>query len=594
MNKLISISLLLYYFFLSTYTFAQDNWVLNMISPGEVYGYSLAPTEDGNYIFSVGASAGFGSGLEAGSYLVEVDPVGEIIGMNKYRDTVYSSYFPRVLDAPDGGYLITTRNEVLKLNDNFEEEWSTSVDIGSGIGQPGVIVKKTSDGNYLLTGIRSPTGATYVIRKLDPDFNVIWNIETDYPIGARDVIELSNGDFIGILGPFVTKIDSDGTILWETELEEMQGQDLEIFADPNGGFGALSTADPSVGVNYYKIDENGLLEFSVPVFPPFSDVVSVGPYGVDDGIIFSGQISNLVEPGTSVFLGKIDWNGLLVWQNQFEAFPGIGEFGSDLYVNSEDEIFGMARSNFPPKLSMFKATPSGQVLPFRISGNIAFDTSEDCLIDSVEQNIENWIVGADDGNTILYGLTDETGTYQMDAEAGDYTISVYPPNSLWNSCFDQVPINLSESTPDTIIDIPVQATIDCPVLVVNTSFPIARPCFDNNVFYVEYCNEGSITAADAYIEIEMDSTLSVVSSTIPLTANINNVLTFDLNDVAVGECGSFQIVFMVDCDTEMGETLCLSSQVYPSDSCIVASNQWNGAFVEVELDCVPNRKHRSC
>lgn len=328
------------------------------------------------------------------------------------------------------------------------------------------------------------------------------------------------------------------------------------------------------------------MEFSVPLFLPFTGVVSVGPYGVDDGIIFSGQIDNLVGPGTSVLLAKINWNGLLVWQNQFEVYPDDSEFGFALYVNSEGEIFGLIKTSWPSQLSMFKATPSGQVLPFSISGIIAFDTSEDCLIDTLEANMENWIVGADDGNNIQYSLTDETGAYQIEAEEGDYTVSVYPPNSLWDPCFDQLPVSLSESTPDTIVDIPVQAVIECPVLVVNTNFPIARPCFDNNAFYVQYCNEGSLTADDAYIEIEIDSSLSVVSSAIPLVSEINNVITLKLNDVAVGECGSFQIVFMVDCEIEMGQTLCLSSHIYPDDSCIPTGSQWNGAFVEVEMNCV--------
>ncbi len=556
-----------------------------MIAPGEVHGYGLTATDDGNFIFYAGASAGFGSGLEAGSYIVKVDPTGSIVWMNKFSDTIFSLYKSSILEAPDGGYLIKSGGEVFKINDNFEEEWSTTITIGSGTNTATSTIKKTSDGNYLLSGYEQSIGGTHAIRKLDADFNVIWNLETDYPIGVNDVIELSNGDFIGVKNVFVTKLDSEGNIIWESEIVELQSQVLEIFVNPNGGYGLLNIADPSVGTFYYQVDVNGLLEYMVPVYLPF-EIVSVTPFAVDDGIVFSGQINNAVGPGSSVLLAKIDWEGILVWENQFELYPGDSEFGSDIYVNSENEIFGMAKTNNPDQLSMYKASPSGQVLPFRMSGNITFDTSEDCLIDSAEPGLGNWIVGANDGNNVQYRLTDETGAYQIDASEGDYTVSAYPPNSLWEPCFDQIPVSLSESTPDSIINIPIQATTYCPVLAVNTSFPVARPCFDNNVFYVQYCNEGTITATDPYIEIEIDSSLSVVSSTIPLVSNLNNILTFDLNDVAIGECGSFQIVFMVDCDTELGETVCLSSQIYPSDSCIIANDEWDGAFVEVELDCI--------
>lgn len=71
---------------------------------------------------------------------------------------------------------------------------------------------------------------------------------------------------------------------------------------------------------------------------------------------------------------------------------------------------------------------------------------------------------------------------------------------------------------------------------------------DDVGYYIAYSNDGTITASDAYVEVELDEELTYVSSTIP-PSNINgNVYTFQLGDVSSTEFGFFKINTAMACD----------------------------------------------
>lgn len=79
----------------------------------------------------------------------------------------------------------------------------------------------------------------------------------------------------------------------------------------------------------------------------------------------------------------------------------------------------------------------------------------------------------------------------------------------------------------------------CPNLAIQLKAPKG-----NNTFYaISYCNIGDVTAEDSYLEIELDSDLSIIQATYPLLYKSNNVYRFLIGDVDAGECGSmyFQI-----------------------------------------------------
>ena len=124
----------------------------------------------------------------------------------------------------------------------------------------------------------------------------------------------------------------------------------------------------------------------------------------------------------------------------------------------------------------------------------------------------------------------------------------------------------------------------CPYLTVDISTQRLRRCFDNS-FKVDYCNYGTINAQEAFVKIHFDPLININSTSIPITEQEGNNYTFNLGDVEVGECGSFNIQTTVSCESELGQTLCTTAKIYPDSLCAGIPEEWSGANIEVEGVC---------
>lgn len=79
----------------------------------------------------------------------------------------------------------------------------------------------------------------------------------------------------------------------------------------------------------------------------------------------------------------------------------------------------------------------------------------------------------------------------------------------------------------------------CPNLAIQLKAPKG-----NNTFYaISYCNIGDVVAEDSYLEIDIDSDLSITQATYPLHYKSGTTYRFLIGNVDAGECGSmyFQI-----------------------------------------------------
>ena len=132
----------------------------------------------------------------------------------------------------------------------------------------------------------------------------------------------------------------------------------------------------------------------------------------------------------------------------------------------------------------------------------------------------------------------------------------------------------------------VESTFSCTELEATISSGIMRRCFDVP-FYVEVCNNGSLTADDAYAIVTLPTEMEPVSSaTLPFTIVSEDVYRFDLGDLDPLQCISFQLVALNDCDsTVLGQTLCYSVHAYPDTDCQQPVPQWGGASVNVTATC---------
>lgn len=224
-----------------------------------------------------------------------------------------------------------------------------------------------------------------------------------------------------------------------------------------------------------------------------------------------------------------------------------------------------------------------------LKGRVVHDEDESCSLDAGEPGLAGWIVRAEGANDTLYGVTDAQGQYHVGVPIGTYTMSVFVPNALWTICPGGAPVTLSTAG-DTISagDFPVKSAFICPALTVSMGTNKLRRCFSGNFYHVEYCNQGTAAAQDAYVTVALDPFLTVLSSSAPYTDLGSNVLQFDLGTLDIGECGSFNIEVFVNCNAVLGQTHCSQATIYPDTLCVPPNANWSGASLQVSSICNPD------
>ena len=221
----------------------------------------------------------------------------------------------------------------------------------------------------------------------------------------------------------------------------------------------------------------------------------------------------------------------------------------------------------------------------QFTGTVHHDENDDCTLQGGEAGLGGWVITLA-GDRTYYAVTDEDGAFSVLADTGDYTATLAIPSAIWEACANDVAVTLSEANDPEVLDFSMQATADCPSLNVDVSTPFLRRCFDNT-YTVTYCNEGTIPAEDPYLELELDEYLSLESASIGYTPNPDGTYTFDLgDDIEIGDCGSFQFVAYLDCDsTVLGQTHCVTAHIYPDTVCASMAGNWSGASLMVSGQC---------
>ncbi|MEZ4942081.1 MAG: carboxypeptidase-like regulatory domain-containing protein [Saprospiraceae bacterium] len=237
------------------------------------------------------------------------------------------------------------------------------------------------------------------------------------------------------------------------------------------------------------------------------------------------------------------------------------------------------------ELYLIKLGADGKIYPHSLTGQIARDSTFNCVLDAFDPPLEGWAVQATGNGLTQYASSNAAGRYVFsDLDNGNYEIVLTPPSYLWEPCFDTVQLTFTSPAPiaDTL-DFPVQSLYDCPLMEVDIATPFLRRCF-GNTFAVHYCNVGNETADPASVTVLLDPLLTVDSASIPYTQD-GQLLTFDLGVVAAGACGSFKLFTALSCDAELGQTLCVEAHIFPDTICAMNLPNWSGAQVEVSAEC---------
>ena len=309
-----------------TGSYGSDFWIMNIDKFGNIlwqksYGgndfesvYSIQKTLDGGYIVA-GDTTSFGAGHYS-FWVIKIDKNGEIIWQNSYGGDQNDE--PRsIVVTKDNSYVIAGGTELygegykiwlIKIDKNGEIVWQKSYNVNVNYytdNAQDIIL--TSDGGYVIAGytFRGPGDSTVWISRLDSDGNILW--EKSYALGkgewGKSIIETNDGGFLvagytglkktGGIDIWLLKLNASGDIIWQKAYGGDDDEEVySIVATPDGGYiiggNTKSFGAGAWDILLFKIDNSGNIIWQKTFGSEYLDaLVSMVP-AVDGGYIISG------------------------------------------------------------------------------------------------------------------------------------------------------------------------------------------------------------------------------------------------------------------------------------------------------------------
>ncbi len=438
----------------------------------------------------------------------------------------------------------------------------------------------------------------------------------------------------------VVKIDFSGNIIYQIKKEEYRGRVSDIKLIGDKFFFKYSPAAVGPSFNISWIDINGNMAPPTVFLTSFNllqdfisnsagDVVLVGfdyhedtgqePFGralcYDDNwqllwekagwpeLDYATQIrkgtdyipERIIPEGTGwVMAGKIEGPQPAVFMAVLDSLGNIQKL--QVYpinpiwilwvtslIKTWDEGY-LLSYRYGNNINVIKTDTSLIGSPNLISGKVVQDPNLNCLADTTEPVLSGWIIELTNTQDTLFSFANLAGEYVFPADTGAYQLAIRTYNSYWEPCQNNIPLFFAAPNQLDTTNFNLQAAVECPQMEVDICLPFARRCFTNNL-YLNYCNNGTIAADSAWIQVVLDPFMTYVSSQIPVTAIFGDTLVFSLGNVPINTCDQFTIQIYADCDsTQLGQTVCVSAHIYPDTFCVPIP-AWSGAQLAVGGYC---------
>lgn len=301
---------------------------------------------------------------------------------------------------------------------------------------------------------------------------------------------------------------------------------------------------------------------------------------IENGWLMAGIIDAL--PRSSVFLAQLDSDGNIVQCKIYSPLDISGPYCYTLNKTSDRGYLLSFISN--SEINVLKTDSSLMASPNQISGYLVQDINLNCETDTLEPGLPGRILALLSAQDTTFTYTLSNGYYELPADTGSFVLEVRPIGSYWEPCENNIPIYFPGENIFDTIHFNIQPIVECPQMEVDISQSFARRCFDNQL-YINYCNNGTVAADSARLEVILDPLMSYVSSQVPVSAIHGDTLVFDLGTVGVLACDHFQVTIHIDCDSsQLGQTVCVSAHIYPDSICLPVPT-WSGGQLTVGGFC---------
>jgi hypothetical protein len=381
---------------------------------------------------------------------------------------------------------------------------------------------------------------------------------------------------------WMSRLDPDGMFLGDNNLSNFGKETATAMtATADGNVVVAGRVDSSGGFFFMKFNlVAGILWRYDYQMPDQGATINGIVQDANGDLVGAGSLTDSTTMKTYAYLVKISDAGQPIWEKK------VGKTAGDKHINDialwpgGGYLLG-GQSTFQALMALTDV--NGVIYPASVSGNVFRDLDLDCTSSAGDQPLENWTVQVNSATRSYFGKTDALGNYHVDCDSGNLVVHLVTPNAYWGPCTNDVPVYIPYLD-STSVDFAVKALIDCPALTVEHASWRTRSC-DTTNFTVNYCNEGTIAATDAYVDITLDSLFTFLGSGIPADSIGENKLRFPLGTIGVGDCGSFAFSVFVSCDAQIGQTLCSEAHIYPDSICLPQSANWSGAYLTATAQC---------
>lgn len=476
--------------------------------------------------------------------LVKASQSGNII-WSKTFESVSDWMGGKLIQTPDSGYVIInnyypSQPQLLKTDKNGSYVWEKTF-----VNRAPFDVKVDRNGGLILIA-DGTNGSNYLIRT-DSEGNFISeNQLIDGDFGYNQTIQqTSDGGFVfpnNYSGPQVVKCDSLGNVEWTKDFSFDPLHWLTIYA-------VVPTSD-----NGYILTGSTL-----------------------------GRDSINGDSTQSLTVYKLDIKGDTVWTRFFNNSKSWSEAGLNI-VEALDLGYVISGISQGEGL-LLKLDINGNIYVNTISGKLYYDLDGDCIQNSGEEPLINWLVKLEPGNR--YALTDSSGNYSFKVNQGTFTITPVKKNDLWmTDCgagINQVTFNTLFQN-SAANDFPFKAAVVCPLLSVDVATPFFRRCF-TNTYTVSYSNFGTASQDNVQIKISFPQAVIPISSTKPYSQD-GDIYTFEVGTLNAGESGKFYITDSIDCKIPLGTTHCVKALIHPATFCEVPDPAWDKSSIIVNGQCL--------
>jgi hypothetical protein len=370
-----------------------------------------------------------------------------------------------------------------------------------------------------------------------------------YSIKKIDFLGYLEWEKTGLLNSYNCPINESYTVI---------DQDENLYVS----YPVYSSTNQIRGFALVKFDKDGEVKWGKGYHLEYDDEtfrnICFQPHDSTLSVAYSANTSE----GNMPFLLKLDLSGNLIWDKRVGFNRGL--WYNTIFAKSAIDggffLVGLANGSGS---FLIKTNSEGFSVTNQLVGSASVN-QDSCfyLEDNLKSKNAIFEIGDETGYS-FYASIDSAGYFNAVVDTGSYHVTSSSFNGYWSICVDTLFTQFDTLFSKDTLNFILQPEVDCPSMGVTISTPFLRRCFDNTL-YVNYCNEGTIPAQDAYVEITIDPRLEVTGSEIPWYAVNGNVYTFDLGDVDLFECGDFKIYTHLPCDSvELGQTLCLEAHIFP-------------------------------